>query len=60
MSSITANVRLVIAEKFTKQDLRLAVNEIACMCKNVARVGFIGTPLDLADQNQKPARSLCA
>lgn len=58
VNDITANVRLVIAEKFPKQDLRRVVDEIARMCKNVARVGFIETPLDIAGQNQKPARGV--
>ena len=40
VSDITANVRLLIAERFPKQDLRRVVNEITRMCKNVARLGF--------------------
>ena len=40
VNDITANVRLLIAERFPKQDLRRVVNEIACMCKKVARLGF--------------------
>ncbi|HTS18485.1 MAG TPA: hypothetical protein VMP11_13005 [Verrucomicrobiae bacterium] len=39
-SDITANVRLLIAERFPRQDLRRVVNEIEHMCKRVARLGF--------------------
>jgi hypothetical protein len=40
VKDITANARLIIAERFPKQDLRRVVNEIARMCKKVARFGF--------------------
>lgn len=43
-TDITANVRLLIAERFPKQDLRRVVNEITRMCKRVARLGFSETP----------------
>jgi hypothetical protein len=53
VNDITANVRLVIAERFPKQDLRRVINEIARMCKNVARLGFSETPLDVAGETQQ-------
>ncbi len=56
-NDITANVRLLIAERFPKQDLRRVVNEIARMCKKVARIGFSETREDLRDQAQKLNRS---
>ena len=40
VNDITANVRLLIAERFPKQDLRRVVNEITRMCQKVARLGF--------------------
>jgi hypothetical protein len=49
VNDITANVRLLISERFPKQDLRRVINEIARMCKNVARLGFSESPLELAD-----------
>ena len=45
-SDLTANVRLLIAERFPKQDLRRVVNEITHMCKKIARLGFSETPVD--------------
>jgi len=53
VNDITANVRLVIAERFPKQDLRRVVNEITRMCKKVARLGFSETVTDAAIQTQK-------
>jgi hypothetical protein len=44
-NDITANVRLLIAERFPKQDLRRVVNEITRMCKKVTRLGFSETPV---------------
>jgi len=44
VNDITANVRLVVAERFPKQDFRRVVNEISSMCKKVARQGFSETP----------------
>jgi hypothetical protein len=52
-NDITANVRLLIAEHFPKQDLRRVVNEITRMCKKVARLGFSETPTDAVTQAQK-------
>ena len=49
VNDITANVRLLIAERFPKQDLRRVVNEITRMCKQVARLGFSETPADTPD-----------
>ncbi|HUJ10481.1 MAG TPA: hypothetical protein VL171_10700 [Verrucomicrobiae bacterium] len=40
VNDMTANVRLLVAERFPHQDLRRVVNEIASMCKKVARLGF--------------------
>jgi hypothetical protein len=40
VNDMSASVRLLIAERFPKQDLRRVVNEITRMCKNVARIGF--------------------
>ncbi len=40
VNDITANVRLLIGERFPKQDLRRVVNEITRMCQKVARFGF--------------------
>jgi|HubBroStandDraft_6_1064221.scaffolds.fasta_scaffold156936_2 hypothetical protein len=55
---ITANVRLLIAERFPKQDLRRVVNEITRMCNKVARLGFSETPTDAAAQAQKHSGSV--
>src|ERR1019366_1157189 len=52
-NDITANVRLLIEERFPKQDLRRVVNEITRMCKKVARLGFSETLTDAATQAQK-------
>jgi len=49
---ITANVRLLIAKRFPKQDLRRVVNEIAHMCKKVARLGFSETSADPAGRRE--------
>jgi len=49
VNDITANVRLLIAERFPKQDLRRVVNEITRMCKSVARLGFSETPVETPD-----------
>jgi hypothetical protein len=46
VNDITANVRLLIAERFPKEDLRRVVNEITRMCKKVARLGFSETPAE--------------
>ena len=52
-SDITANVRLVMAERFPKQDLRRVVNEITRMCKKVARLDFSETLAVATTQVQK-------
>jgi hypothetical protein len=52
-NDITANVRLVIAERFPKQDLRRVVKEITHMCKKVARLGFSETLTNATTQAQK-------
>ena len=52
-NDITANVRLLIAERFPKQDLRRVVNEITRMCKKVARLGFSESLTDAGPQTQK-------
>jgi len=53
VNDITANVRLVIAERFPKQDLRRVVNEITRMCKKVARLGFSESLNEATTQAQK-------
>lgn len=53
LNDITANVRLLIADRFPKQDLRRVVNEITGMCKKVARLGFSETLTDATTQAQK-------
>jgi hypothetical protein len=53
VNDITANVRLVIAERFPRQDLRRVVNEITRMCQKVARSGFSETVTDARTQAQK-------
>lgn len=53
VNDITANVRLLIAERFPKQDLRRVVNEITRMCKSVARLGFSESLADATTQAQK-------
>jgi hypothetical protein len=53
VNDITANVRVIMAERFPKQDLRRVVNEITNMCKKVARLGFSETSLDTAEQTEK-------
>jgi len=52
-NDITASVRLLIAERFPKQDLRRVVNEITRMCKKVARLGLSETMTDATTQAQK-------
>jgi len=52
-NDISANVRLLIAERVPKHDLRCVVNEITRMCKKVARLGFAETLTDAATQTQK-------
>ncbi|HUJ11434.1 MAG TPA: hypothetical protein VL171_15565 [Verrucomicrobiae bacterium] len=52
-NDITANVRLLIAERFPKHNLRRVVNEITRMCKSVARLGFSEMPVDFGDRKQK-------
>ncbi len=52
-NDITASVRLLIAERFPKQDLRRVVNEITSMCKKVARLGFSESLIDAGPQTQK-------
>jgi len=52
-NDITASVRLLIAERFPKQDLRRVVNEITSMCKKVARLGFSESLTDAGPQTQK-------
>ncbi len=58
INDITANVRLVIAERFPKQDLRRVVNEITRMCKKGARLGLSETPSDLDDRTRKLNRGV--
>ena len=57
-NDITANVRLLIAERFPKQDLRRVVNEITRMCKKVARLGFSETLEEHASHTQNQARGV--
>lgn len=59
LNDITANVRLLVAERFPKQDLRRVINEITRMCKNVARLGFSETPAEeVGAQTHKPQRGV--
>ena len=58
VNDITANVRLVIAERFPKQDLRRVVNEITRMCKKVARLGFSETLEEHASHTQNQGRGM--
>ena len=58
VSDISANVRLVIAERFPKQDLRRVVNEITRMCKKVARLGFSETLEEHASHTHNQARGV--
>ena len=58
VNDITANVRLVIAERFPKQDLRRVVNEIARMCKKVARLGCSETLEVRASHTHNQARGV--
>ena len=58
VNDITANVRLVVAERFPKQDLRRVVNEITRMCKKVARVGFSETLEEHTSHTQNQARGV--
>jgi hypothetical protein len=57
-NDITANVRLLISERFPKQVLRRVVNEITRMCKKVARLGFSEMPTDPDDRTQKLNRGV--
>jgi hypothetical protein len=57
-NDITANVRLLIAERFPKQDLRRVVNEITRMCQKVARLGFSETLTEFAPNLQKQRRGV--
>jgi hypothetical protein len=43
VNEITAQVRLLVAERFPEQELNRVVNSITRMCKNVARLGFSET-----------------
>ena len=59
VNDITANVRLLVAERFPKQDLRRVVNEITRMCKTVARLGFSEAPSEeFGAQTQKVHRGV--
>jgi hypothetical protein len=55
---ITANVRLLIAERFPREDLRRLVNEITCVCTKVTRLVSSETPADLDGQAQKLNRGV--
>jgi hypothetical protein len=57
-NDLTANVRLLIVERFPKQDLRRVVNEITRMCKSVARLGFSETLTELAPHVEKQGRGV--
>ena len=57
-NDITATVRLLIAERFPKQDLRRVANEITRLCKKVARVGFSESLTDATTQAQKQGRGM--
>jgi hypothetical protein len=57
-NDITANVRLLIAERFPKQDLRRVVNEITRMCKKVAHLGFSETLMDPGPDQPKQGRGV--
>lgn len=58
VNDITANVRLVIAERFPKQDLRRVANEITRLCKKVARLGFSESLTDATTQAPKQTRGM--
>ena len=58
VNDITSNVRLVVAERFPKQDLRRVVNEITRMCKKVARLGFSETLEEHASHTQNQGRGV--
>ena len=58
VNDITANVRVFIAERFPKQDLRRVVNEITRMCKSVARLGFSETLEETAPYAAKRSRGV--
>jgi len=51
-NDITANVRLLVAERFPEQDLSRVVNSIARMCKKVTRLGFSESLSELSGQTQ--------
>ena len=57
-NDITANVRLLIAERFPKQDLRRVVNEITRMCQSVARLGFSDTLAETTPHDAKRSRGV--
>ena len=52
-SDITANVRLLMSERFPKQDLRRVVNEITHMCKKVAHLGLSETLADAGGRKER-------
>ena len=58
VNDITSNVRLVVAERFPKQDLRRVVNEITRMCKKVARLGFSETLAETPSQTHRQNRGV--
>jgi hypothetical protein len=58
VNDITASVREVVKERFPKQDLRRVVNEIAQMCKEVARVGFSEAESELPGQAQRKTQGV--
>jgi hypothetical protein len=59
-NDITANVRLLISERFPKQDLRRVVNEITSMCRKAARLGFTEMLKEHTAQTQKFQRGVHA
>jgi hypothetical protein len=58
VNDITANARLLVAERFPKQDLQRVVNEITRMCKSVARLGLSESPAELAPNALKQRRGV--
>jgi len=58
VNDITANVRLIIAERFPKHDLRRVVNEITHMCKKVARLGYSETLAEITPHAAKRGRGV--
>lgn len=57
-NDITATVREFVTERFPKRDSRRVVNEIAQMCKQVARLGFSETLAELAPHVEKQGRGV--